>query len=260
MQRRFVALLSACLLTGQALAASAEEPSPPPWFGGRLETDTFALTIPDDWVGVDVQDDLRAQAQALADRFDATTGRCGAACADAIQSWLQGEDETVRLLVQSLPTDWGDGPPYDVDTCRVMGPESRQDHPLSELAGIIWDVFAASPGIDVADLPRALARDHDDMYAFDIAASDAGKEGMVYLLGGAGDFAWIDLRGSSASRRPMALHRRYARVPGRRQADSLVRLRASRPGPGQKQRAGAPGHAADVGGWSTAEVLLLPGA
>lgn len=198
MRHRSIALLCACLLAGQSLAASAQGPTPPPWFEGRLETDAFALTIPDGWVAIDAHADLLAQAQALADRFDARSRRCGTARADAIYRWLRGEDESVRLLLQSLPSNWADGPPYNVDTCRLMGPESRQGHPLSEFAGIIWDVLDGSPGVEVNELPRPLEPGGDTLYTFDFTAPGAHKEGTVYLLGGAGDFAWITCEASAA--------------------------------------------------------------
>jgi hypothetical protein len=50
----------------------AEEPSPPPWLGGRVEMPEhgFAVTLPDDWIGVDTAADAVSQAKVIRDVFD----------------------------------------------------------------------------------------------------------------------------------------------------------------------------------------------
>jgi hypothetical protein len=51
MRRLTIVLLAACVLGTGATPAIAQEPSPPPWFGGRVEMPEhgFALTFPEGW-------------------------------------------------------------------------------------------------------------------------------------------------------------------------------------------------------------------
>jgi len=56
MRRLTIALLAACLLGTSTVPALAQETSPPPWFGGRVEMPEhgFAVTIPEDWMAFDL--------------------------------------------------------------------------------------------------------------------------------------------------------------------------------------------------------------
>ena len=74
MRRLAATLLATCLLTASAAAAIAQEPSPPPWFGGRVEmaSEGIAVTIPGDWVAIDLTADVKSQ-MAEVDLFPAAT-------------------------------------------------------------------------------------------------------------------------------------------------------------------------------------------
>jgi hypothetical protein len=58
-----IALLATCLLGASAVPAIAQDVSPPPWFGGRVEmpSEGIAVTIPDDWVAIDMGADVESQ-------------------------------------------------------------------------------------------------------------------------------------------------------------------------------------------------------
>ena len=191
MKRTLQALVCAALLAASSVTVAAAEASAAPWFGGRVETADVALTIPDDWVAVDIDGDLRVQSESIAQQVWETTGNCvEASCAEDVHAWLEGEETTVRLLATGI---FGDDSP--AGTCRVHHAASRQGRPLGEFASIIHDVFAGSPGVEVTDVPRALTRDDAVAYTFDFADPEGEVEGTVYVVGGANRFVWMRCEG-----------------------------------------------------------------
>jgi len=73
------------LLAASAIPAMGQEPSPPPWFGGRVEMPAqgVAITFPDDWIafdltaGTDTQVDIANQVRGDSSRSCLTSPRRG---------------------------------------------------------------------------------------------------------------------------------------------------------------------------------------
>lgn len=73
MRRSIVAAaLAGLALAATVVATAAQEPSPPPWFGGRVELpeDGIAVTMPEGWIAIDLAGDMEAQARALLAELD----------------------------------------------------------------------------------------------------------------------------------------------------------------------------------------------
>jgi hypothetical protein len=192
------ALLGMCVLLAGTTAASAQEHTPPPWFGGRVEMPDFALTMPDDWVAFDVDRDLDAQAESFARLVNEASGGCDTlSCEADVKQELQDEEETVRVMAFHVPDDWASGPADDVDECRVHGPGSVGSDRFGELAGILHDVFEQSDTVDSVELPRALSGNDGSDYQFDFSALEGEVVGTVHVIGGDGKFAWISCEGEA---------------------------------------------------------------
>jgi hypothetical protein len=65
-------MLGLLLVLALGSGAVAQEPSPPPWFGGRVEMPEhgFAVTVPDGWVAIDITGDVDEQAWVTVMGFD----------------------------------------------------------------------------------------------------------------------------------------------------------------------------------------------
>jgi len=72
MRRLTIALLSVCLVDVSAIPAVAQDQSPAPWFGGRVEMHEhgFAVTLPADWVACDTTVDTLSQLEAASAALD----------------------------------------------------------------------------------------------------------------------------------------------------------------------------------------------
>jgi len=144
-------LLGTVLLAGPVSSAATPGPSeaPPPWFGARVETDEFALRIPNDWLAVDLRSDVQTQAGAVAAWLSAENERCrGGSCVAALERRLRNEDATVRLLASDLGAVLRGDPSDYPGSCRLHGPTSLYRHPASEYAGVIHDVITSSEDVD----------------------------------------------------------------------------------------------------------------
>ena len=66
-----VGLLAGLLVLALGSGVVAQEPSPPPWFGGRVEMPEhgFAVILPDDWVAFDTGADVDGQVEAAQTRL-----------------------------------------------------------------------------------------------------------------------------------------------------------------------------------------------
>ena len=60
------------LTLGSGVVAQEPSPEPPPWFGGRVEMPEhgFAVTLPDDWVGIDLSVDAASQLEVASGFID----------------------------------------------------------------------------------------------------------------------------------------------------------------------------------------------
>jgi len=71
--RRLMSGLGVCVLASVlTIPVAAQEPSPPPWFGGRVEMPEhgFAVTLPDDWVTYAPTADIASQVEAMSEFYD----------------------------------------------------------------------------------------------------------------------------------------------------------------------------------------------
>jgi len=104
MRRLTTALLGACLLGASAAPVIAEETSPPPWFGGRVEMveHGFAVTIPEDWMAFDLGADVDRQLKATHARYRGLAG-AERSCLSRTVS-LAAAEEGLQLLAMESPT------------------------------------------------------------------------------------------------------------------------------------------------------------
>lgn len=95
MQRLTIALLAACLLGSGFGPATAQEQSPPPWYGGRVEMPQhgFAVAVPEGWVAFDLGDDIELQAQ----EFSMTIGALAGPASETTRLLISSRDQGMRF-------------------------------------------------------------------------------------------------------------------------------------------------------------------
>jgi hypothetical protein len=103
MRRLTATLLVACVLGTGATPATAQEPSPPPWFGGRVEMPEhgYAVTVPDGWVAFDLEGDVVAQVEAV----QAHTAETPTEPWDGLRSSLRASSVAGGQLLALEPSD-----------------------------------------------------------------------------------------------------------------------------------------------------------
>ena len=95
MRRLTVTLVAACLLCTGFGPAIAQDQSPPPWYGGRVEMPQhgFAVALPAGWVAFDLGDDIELQAR----RFGMTVGAQVGPASETTRLLASARDQGMRL-------------------------------------------------------------------------------------------------------------------------------------------------------------------
>ena len=92
-----VGLLAWLMVLALSVGTVAQEPSPPPWIGGRVEMPEhgFAVTLPDDWAGFDPGGHIDGQLMAA----QALDGRLNASAAAVVREDLAGAEQRGQALM-----------------------------------------------------------------------------------------------------------------------------------------------------------------
>jgi hypothetical protein len=163
MRRLLVTLLATCLLGASAVPAIAQEPSPPPWFGGRVEMPEygFAVTVPGGWIAFDMMGDVESQAWMLAAALDPDDPADVVGLVTEEFTGIAGTQ--LGLLQDSLASACGFGV--------FSGPEME----LSALADLLSSSLSADDSVANLERPRAIELSAG--LGFLIAASSTGPDG-----------------------------------------------------------------------------------
>ena len=145
MRRLSALLVVACLLGIGAGSAIAQSPSPPPWFGGRVEMPEhgFAVTLPDEWVGFDTAADAMSQREAASGVLDPVL-------------WNETDTEWVDGFAQVASTGlqlWS-GHATKEDSCGLGTWIS--DLPLDDVADNNFEWYSDDPGSRDVEPPRLI--------------------------------------------------------------------------------------------------------
>jgi hypothetical protein len=143
--RARVGLLAGLLLLplGSGVVAQSPSPEPPPWFGGRVEMAEhgFAVTLPDDWLAIDLTTQVEPQAQRVDDVIGDSTGEW-LGLAETLSGY---RDQHVQLWVMM---------PLTASGCGVAAYQA----PAGQLDGLANDVYLRMSGTDdMAEVERPVS-------------------------------------------------------------------------------------------------------
>jgi len=170
-----VGLLAGLLVLTLGSGAMAQEPSPPPWFGGRVEMPEhgFAVTVPADWVTFDTAVDAVSQLEAASGVLDPVVWPADGAELLGVLATAGSED--MQLLSSHATT---------VDLC-WMGAQPAWDMPIDEVADSMFESYLDDPSARDVEAPQRIDLPAGPAYL--IRSSDQDDSGVwgpssMYLL------------------------------------------------------------------------------
>jgi len=177
-----IALLVAGSTASLSAADDVEQRAAGIWFGGRVETGEFSVTVPSDWVAVEPAGDHEASAQAIAERLAGTEHACERPdCEVLLSYWLDGEQDArlamigpVSAVTQTLLAG--------TTQCRIDGPGPASQRAATELAYIAYEAFARSDLVQVSAPPRGWSMGSVGASTFDYTHAADGIAGSVYIF------------------------------------------------------------------------------